>query len=191
MKATQPIRNPQDVRNFLNYFKQQGQTRNYVLATLGVHTALRISDILNLSCDDVYDFSGGKNGTVRKSITLVEQKSKKPKQIALNKSIISALNAYLPEVASGKPLIINPKTNKSISRIQAYRIIREAASAVGIDYAVSCHSLRKTFGYAAWKNGVSPVVLMDIYNHSSMAITQRYLGVAQDDLNVTYMQLGF
>ena len=188
MALTQPIRNPKDVQKFLNYFKSQNQPRNYVLATLGVYTALRISDILNLSCDDVYNF---KKSTINKSITIVEKKSKKLKTIALNKKVIDALKSYLPEAEQGKPLILNPKTDKSISRIQAYRIIRTAAEAVGIDFNVSCHSLRKTFGYCAWQNGVSPVVLMDIYNHSSMAITQRYLGVAQDDLNAVYMGLKF
>jgi len=188
MKTTQPIRNPQDVNRFLNYFKKQGHYRNYVLAILGIHTALRISDILNLSWSDVYDF---KKKKIRQSITIVEKKSKKSKSIALNKAIESALKLYLPEAAPNKPLIINQQTDKAISRIQAYRIIREAAEAINLDGNISCHSLRKTFGYHAWQNGVSPAVIMNIYNHSSMAITQRYLGVAQDDLNAVYIGMNF
>lgn len=188
MKTTEPIRNPQDVYRFLNYFKAQGHYRNYLLATLGVHTALRISDILNLSWNDVYDF---KKKTIRKSITLTEKKSKKSKIIALNKIITSAIQLYLSEATPSNPLIINQQTGKAISRIQAYRIIREAAEAVNINGNVSCHSLRKTFGYHAWQNGVSPAVIMNIYNHSSMAITKRYLGVAQDDLNAVYIEMRF
>jgi len=188
MSQTEPIRNKHDVAKFLNYFKDKNHPRNYVLATIGIHTALRISDILNLSCNDVYDFE---KSTVRKKITLVEQKSKKSKTIHLNKTVISALKVYFPQATPDAPLICNPKTNRAISRIQAYRIIREAASAVGIGYNVSCHSLRKTFGYHSWKRGVSPVIIMHIYNHSSMAITQRYLGVAQDDLDVVYDKLEF
>jgi len=188
MALTQPIRNPQDVNRFLNYFKTQNQPRNYVLATLGVYTALRISDILNINCNDVYDFTKNK---VRKSITITEQKTKKQKTIALNKTVISALKAYRPQAEPNKPLILNPKTGNAIKRIQAYRIIRTAAETIGIDYNVSCHSLRKTFGYRAWQNGISPVILMDIYNHSSMAVTQRYLGVAQDDLNMVYIGIEF
>jgi len=188
MKITEPIRGKHQVRELLDYFSKRGEHRNCVLITLCVYTALRISDVLALSCDDVFDFS---KKCPRKSITLVEKKTGKSKRISLNKNIIAALTSYLPDAESGCPLILNPKTGESIGRIQAYRIIRAAAEAVEIAEPVSCHSLRKTFGYHAWKNGVSPAVLMEIYNHSSLAVTRRYLGVTQDDMNDVYMDTDF
>ncbi|MDR1616153.1 MAG: tyrosine-type recombinase/integrase, partial [Syntrophomonadaceae bacterium] len=54
---------------------------------------------------------------------------------------------------------------------------------------VACHSLRKTFGYHAWRAGVPPVMLMDIYNHSSFEITRRYLGISQDDRDKVYLAM--
>ena len=81
------------------------------------------------------------------------------------------------------------KSGKPISRVQAYRIIRVASEAVDLDIPASCHSLRKTFGYHAWKDGVSPAVIMEIYNHSSLSVTRRYLGVTQDDKNEVYLGL--
>jgi integrase len=188
MKTTEPIRNKNHVRQLIEYYLKLGQIRNYVLIALGVYTALRISDILSLKCDDVFDF---KNRKVRKSITLTEKKTGKSKIVALNKNLVAALKAYFPEAKPGAPLIINSRTGKAISRIQAYRIIRAAAEALGFGYAVSCHSLRKTFGYHCWKDGVSPAVIMEIYNHSSLSVTKRYLGVSQDDVNKAYNGLNF
>ena len=188
MATTEPIRNKDQVRDFINYYHTQGQTRNWVLTTMCVFSALRISDVLRLSCDDVYNF---RTGAIRTTITLNEQKTKKPKRVALNKHVIKALKAYQPEAKPGMPLILNANTGKAISRIQAYRLIQSAAAAVGIEGKVSCHSLRKTFGYHAWKDGVSPAIIMEIYNHSSLAVTRKYLGVTQADMNEVYLGMNF
>ena len=189
MAATQPIRGKHQIRELAEYYLRKGQLRNYALVTLGLYTALRISDLLHLCWEDIYDFD---NNHVRDTIDIVELKTKKPKTIALNKAIVRALTLYAATAAAkGKPVIENKRTGKAISRIQAYRLIRAACEALQFKYRVSCHSLRKTFGYHAWQNGVSPVVIMDIYNHSSLAVTRRYLGVTQDDKNAVYLGLDF
>ena len=186
MNSTEPIRNKRHVRELTQYYIKRGEIRNYVLVVLGIYTALRISDVLRLTWDDVYDFE---NHRVRNSISIVEKKTGKGKIIALNKNIIAALKIYSSAAKPGAPLIINKQTRKAISRIQAYRIIRAASDAISFQIRVSCHSLRKTFGYHAWKSGVSPAVIMEIYNHSSLAVTRRYLGVTQDDKNAVYLGL--
>ena len=76
-----------------------------------------------------------------------------------------------------------------ISRTQAYRIVKTAAGKTVQDEHISCHSLRKTFGYHAWKNGTPPALLMDVYNHSSYEITQHYLGIEQDERDEIYLKL--
>jgi integrase len=186
MALSQPIRDAKLVGKLLGYYIGKNQTRNQVLVAITLHSALRISDILRLRTDDVYDF---KNNLPRESIVLSEKKTGKTKIVALHKNITNALCAYITQAQKGKPLILNPDTGKAISRIQAYRIINEASYEVGITHKVGCHSLRKTFGYHSWVNGISPVVLMEIYNHSSYAVTKRYLGVSQDDQNTAYYGL--
>jgi len=189
MATTQPIRNKQQVREIATYYLKQGQLRNHVLIVLGLHTALRISDLLRLTWDDVYDFNRDR---VRTSIEIVEKKTKKSKIIALNSKVISALTLYAKQAAKGGlAIILNSRTGKAISRIQAYRLIRAAGEALALQERVACHSLRKTFGYHAWKSGVSPAVIMEIYNHSNLAVTRRYLGVTQDDKNKVYLGLDY
>ena len=80
--TTEPIRNKNQVRQLAEYYLNRGQTRNYVLIVLGVHTALRISDLLRLRWEDVYDFE---NHRVRQSVTITESKTRKSKTFALNK----------------------------------------------------------------------------------------------------------
>ena len=187
MATTQPIRDKKQVRKLAEYYLHKGELRNYVLVILGIHTALRIGDLLRLKWDDIYDFEKGR---VRQAVHLVEQKTGKSKTVALSKTVVGALALYAGSAcAKGRFLLENPGTHKPISRVQAYRLIRTACEALGFDARVSCHSLRKTFGYHAWVSGASPAILMDIYNHSSMAVTQRYLGISQDDKDAVYMGL--
>ncbi|MBQ6480066.1 MAG: hypothetical protein IJI45_03010 [Anaerolineaceae bacterium] len=50
--------------------------------------------------------------------------------------------------------------------------------------------MRKTFGYNAWKMLNTPLaLLMDIFNHSSVRVTKRYLGITQDDIDQVYLKI--
>jgi len=184
MATTQPIRSKGQIRELAGYYMRKGQLRNYVLVTLGIETALRISDLLSLKWDDVYDFE---RGQPRKHLHLTEKKTKKSKCVALSNSVKSALS--LLTAVRGGAIIANFRTGKAISRIQAYRIIRAACEALKFTVRVSCHSLRKTFGYHAWKNGAPVAIIMEIYNHDSFATTRRYLGVTQDEKDLLHLTI--
>jgi len=187
MAATEPIRDRKQLRQLAEHFLKQGQLRNYALVILGGHTALRISDLLRLTWDDVYD---EKRKAFRSHVTVVESKTKKVKTIKLHKQILKALRLYLPYKRGTFIFANNRKDGRAISRVQAWRIIRAAVVAVGIAGKVACHSLRKSWGYHAWKSGeYSHLVIMDILNHSNYETTRRYLGIAQDDLDRAYSEL--
>ena len=185
MPTTQPIRDKKHVRALSEYYFKRGELRNYLLIVMAVHTALRISDLLRVEWSDVYDFSRNR---LRESISVIEAKTQKSKVVKLNNAILTALKHCVPSARQGDYLFKSRKGG-AIGRIQAYRIIRAAAEALNFSSSVSCHSLRKTFGYHAWKSGASPAVLMDIFNHSNYAVTRRYLGVSQDDKDEVYCKL--
>lgn len=195
MNTAQPIRKVEDLNRIKAYYKKEcPHPRNYLLIIMGLNTALRISDILQLKWENVYDF---KNGEWKEHIVIVEQKTGKNSSIWMNHNLQIALREYAAFLKE-EQIQIQPEQvlfesfgfeNKPITRIQAFRIIKRAAEACNISEGVSCHSLRKTFGYHAWQQGISPVLLMNIYNHSSFQVTQRYLGIEQDDRDKVFEQI--
>ncbi|MDR1246803.1 MAG: tyrosine-type recombinase/integrase [Clostridiales Family XIII bacterium] len=186
--SSEPIRDKKKLRQLADYWLKRGNLRNYVLIILGVCTALRISDLLRLTWEDVYD---GTSGVFRTRLTVKEKKTGKLKTVALNPQAVRALRLYFPRRKGEFIFAGNRRGGNAISRVQAWRLIKEAAAAIGLAGRISCHSLRKTFGYFAYKAGVLPVMLMDIYNHSSFEITRRYLGISQDDRDRVYMGMAF
>ena len=91
---------------------------------------------------------------------------------------------------SGNDYIFTGKTKGThLSRSQAFRIITHVAEALNMENGISCHSLRKTFGYYAWKYGTPPAMLREIYNHSSYEITKRYPGIKQDDRDNVFLKV--
>lgn len=187
MSVTSPIREKEQLENFKNYYYEKGKYRNYALLVMGLNTALRISDILHLQWDDVYDYQ---HGDYRTHLILKEQKTGKRTQIAINESLKAALSLHFHQQEPESYIFCsNANKGQPISRSQAYRIVREAAEHADISGHISCHSLRKTFGYHAWKQGVPPAMLMSIYNHSSYQITKRYLGIEQDDKDEVFQNI--
>ena len=185
--VTDPIRDKRELKALANYFLKRGELRNYCLVVLGAHTALRVSDLLGLTWEDVYDFE---RRCFRAHLVVIERKTGKTRCIAMNREALHALSLYFPH-HQGKYIFSNHRRDeKPISRVQAWRILRGAADELGLSGHIACHSLRKTWGYNAWSRAkIRPEVIMMVYNHSSFAVTQRYLGITQDDLDLAYSRV--
>ena len=185
--VTDPIRDMRELKALANYFLKRGELRNYCLVVLGAHTALRVSDLLGLTREDVYDFE---RRCFRVHLVVIERKTGKTRCIAMNREALHALSLYFPH-HQGKYIFSNHRRDeKPISRVQAWRIVHNAARELRLTGHIGCHSLRKTWGYNAWSRAkIRPEVIMMVYNHSSFAVTQRYLGTTQDDLDLAYCRM--
>lgn len=187
MAATQPIRDKKQLQRLAEYYLKRGEFRNYALVISLAHTVLRVSDLVRLTWDDVYD---AHIGDFRSHVPLIEGKTDKGKSIALNEHMLQALRLFYSHRRDKYIFANNRKDAGHITRQTAWRIIKKGLNAVGITEKVGCHGLRKTWGYHAWTSGkVSPVVIMTVYNHTNYAVTKRYLGITQDDIDQAYLGL--
>lgn len=171
------------------YLSEKRNPRDYMLIILGLNTALRISDILRLTYGDVYDYQRKEWKT---HIVIIEQKTGKQNRIYMNREVKTVFRNYTdPSSCTPSTWIFTSQKQKKghLSRYQAYRIVKAAGAFAGLNESISCHSLRKTFGYHAWKQGTAPALLMSIFNHSAYQITKRYLCIEQDDKDEVFAKI--
>lgn len=188
MNSVEPIRNPNDIKKIKKYLKTK-DFRSYVMFTVGINVALRISDLLSLKWSDIIT----SDQKYFKDLILYEGKTKKYRQIKLNTISQKALKELMNTIVDFdiNQFIFKSREgeNKAITRQQAGNILKSAAKTVGINENIGTHSLRKTWGYFAWKNGFNPAIIMETLNHSNLEVTKRYLGIRQDDINELYLKL--
>lgn len=178
----EPIRDKKQVEAVEQYLAKQS-LRNQLIWVFGTNTGLRISDILGLNVESV------KN---KQYVDIIEKKTKKYKRIKLNSKLQSLIRMYLVErdkmysVTGDEPLFVGKKHCR-LDRSQVYRFLNYACEQLNISVNVGTHTMRKTFGYHHYKQFNDVALLQKIFNHSSPAITMRYIGIAQEELDESYV----
>ena len=177
----------------MNLIRKLARDSNYKMSlfiALGCFTGLRISDILSLRWNQVLDTD---------EFTIIEHKTKKKRTIRVNlqlKKHIRDCYEHIQPVGINAPILISQKgTVFSIQRIN--EVLKEIKRKYRLQIGnFSCHSLRKTFGRQVYNmnndnSELALVKLMELFNHSSVSITKRYLGLRQEELLNTYDCLSF
>ena len=184
MECVEPIRDRAKVDAMKHYLKGKN-LRDYALFTLGVNSGLRISDLLHLHKDVVCD----KKGKIKNRLEVREQKTGKKKEFPLSSGVKKSLEEYLSTAAPSEWLFPSRKGTGPIDRRQAWRILSEAAAAVGIPGRIGTHTMRKTFGYWAFKRGYDITRIQKLLNHSSPGTTLAYIGITKEELDDVYVSL--
>ncbi|WP_339227829.1 site-specific integrase [Oceanobacillus sp. FSL K6-2867] len=186
MEFVEPIRDKKkidDIRKYLSSNK-----RDSLLFTLGINSALRVSDLLSLKFEDIVDV----NGKPVDYIKLRDTKTNKHNRLPLTKKVKKAIAEHHMENfkgGRGDYVFCSRKgTNQPIQRQAAWKIIKDAAGAVGVK-DVGSHSLRKTWAYHSYKAGTDIVIIQDMLNHSAPSVTLRYIGITQDEKDRAVLSL--
>lgn len=182
MNYVEPIRSKEDIAMLSDYLKEWN-VRNYVLFLVGINTGLRVSDIINLRVSNIRGWY----------IVLIEKKTKKSKKAKMNAALKKEVDKFIAGKDKHEYLFQSRKgKNKPITRQMAYLILKTAAEDCGIEN-VGTHTMRKTFGYHYYQRHKDIATLMMIFNHSSPAITKKYIGINQDSIDraMANFRLGF
>lgn len=177
MEFVDPIKDIEKINAIKENLKKQS-SRDLLLFVFGINTGIRVHDLLSLKVSDIW------NGTeIKEFLYLYDDKKNEYKVHYINSQVKAALQNYLAtfDFTEEDYLFKSKKNNLPISRQQAYRIINQAAKDVGIQGKIGMHTLRKTFGYHAYRKGIAISILMSIYHHQTHAETLRYIGIDKDE----------
>ena len=158
--------------------------------TFLLNTALRIGDALSISMEDLQTLDAA-----RPCLVITEQKTQKQRKILLNKGAIAVIRKRQEQFPSDMWLFqsTSPNVRRNDPRPINRRTVAHVLSVIGKQTIPSvhlgCHSARKTRGYCLHSAGHSIEKICKILNHSSVAITMRYIGLDQDDIDDSFTEL--
>lgn len=180
--------------------------RDRALIAVMVGTGLRVSEVANLTLSDVFDTLNEKG---QRGIKVRKGKHNKTRVVVLNgwnSWVLNALHAYTDAIGIFVYNAPNErvfrgvkierraqksgKTRQGASYVSAgisitARNIEAAAGAYTADYmgasvAVTCHDLRRTYAKICKQSGMSWEALRANMGHSSVMITEKYVGLDVD-----------
>jgi integrase len=180
--------------DFISLITRLEKDENYkfcLLVSIGVFTGLRISDLLSLTYSDLLS---------NETFTLKEMKTKKQRSIKVNKDLKEIINRIVSKskiTDLNQLIFINRYGTKSIDKSYVNVKLKELVKKyrIKIDGNVSTHTFRKTLGRRVMEvnnySNESLVLLMELFGHSSMSITKRYLGIREQEIHNVYDSLTF
>ena len=179
-----------DAMNLIRKLAKDENFKMSLLIALGCFTGLRISDILALRWEQILS---------TEEFSIIEKKTGKKRVLRLNSQLqqhIQECYEHIQPIGLKAPILVSQKgTVFTIQRINV--ILKEIKRKYRLKVKnFSCHSLRKTFGRQVYNmnsenSELALVKLMELFNHSSLAITKRYLGLRQEEILQTYDVLSF
>lgn len=169
--------------------------RNKMLFLIGINLSLRISDLVSLK----WNFFLKDDMTFRDFYKIQPKKTRKYGKFvplyfndAVKKSIADYIKQYPIKDMDGC-VFKSREGNGAITEKAVWKIIVDTAAKAGIEHNVGTHSLRKTFGYWVYHKAVDKndalIILQTIFNHSSPAVTSRYIGLTNEEVSDTFNSL--
>ncbi len=178
--------------NLIRKLFKDGNYRMSLLIGCGCFFGLRVSDLLALKWNMILGVD---------SFALTEKKTGKRRVIKINEGFkCHILDCYRAlRITDPEESCYITKYGTVISTQMINRKLKGIKTAYRLPISnISTHTLRKTFSRKVWENEnaagrgeQSLVVLSEMLNHSSVAITRRYIGLREQEIGEVYDALQF
>lgn len=176
-------------------FGGQYAVRDKALFLLGIKSGFRISELLSLKVGDLMQA-----GRMVDKVSVRRSNMKKKTEgrtIFLHPEAKTALQVWLDQLRedgymSADDYVFQSRkgANKPISRIQAWRILNEAAEANELTGKIGTHSMRKTFAdrvYDALDRDL--LKTQKALGHRNINSTVQYLGFREEDIDEAILMI--
>lgn len=184
--ATSPL-SKKEAKTILTALKGDNDKKSLLLFALGFYTGFRISDILNITWEQLRS----------DKIMMTEKKTKKERFVPIKGDLRKYINfcdtdnktgfVFVGERHhTGKPMTVQG-ANKRIKKVfERYAINTQNPSS---------HTLRKTFAFNLYsqlgKDNFALITVSKILNHSNTGVTRDYLGITEKVIDNCYEMLSF
>ncbi len=183
MKGTRPLDNV-EIRKVSRAFNGVFAVRNQSLFMLGVSVGGRISELLALRVNDVwqngkpvkdllFDLSIVKGGEVSRAVPVNADGRQ-----AIDNIIAWQVELY-GNIDPTRPLFPsrNGQGSQMMTRKAAHDLLKNAFEAAGLNGKLGTHSLRKSYAQRLYEQTNDIYAVQEMLGHKSVITTQRYLGV--------------
>ena len=196
-RIVMPIKNIEDVERCKEFLKnrvenapdkyKKSYAKDLLLFKISINIGLRVNDLLSITWEDIF-----KPGTrqFKEYFVPKEQKTQKVRQIFINKSFRAAVKEYLKYITDTKleGYVFTNRQGNRLSDASVDKMLKLLEKELGLEN-LSTHSLRKTFAYHMYMQTQDISLVQEILQHSSVAVTRRYLGISQDVKKKAYNEL--
>ena len=176
--------------NLVRRLYRDGNIRMSLLISCGCFFGLRISDLLSLKWEQILNSS---------TLVIIEKKTRKRRVIKINSQLQGHIKDCYDQLNisdNTEPCFLSRK--KTIYTIQRINVVFKEIKKkynLKVDH-FSTHSMRKTFGrqivtMAGGQAEFALIKLSELFNHSDVMTTRRYLGLRTEELLETYDLLNF
>lgn len=170
----------------------RGDRDLFTFTAIGLHTGLRIGEIVNLTWADV-DLRRGivkiRPKTEAEGVKAWRVKTGDIRDIPVNEFLADVLSRH-PRHISSPYVLHNPDGNPYAVHV-ARRGLERASKRAGLPVHVHPHLLRHSFGTALAANGVDVVTIQKLMGHADVKMTMRYLHAAPDRMKGAVETLAF